>query len=111
MHDGRGERRRQLLDERRGATLMLPESEVPPCAMETHAAWPLVAELPVKLEANIPLRGFRMRDLLALGSGQTIASQWPITEDVPLKIGKVQLCWCEFEMVDDKIALRMTRLN
>ena len=79
--------------------------------MEQHAAWPMLSMLPVKLEAMIPLRGFRVRDLLALASGQTLESQWPVAEDVPLKVGKVQLCWGEFEVVDQKIALRMTRLD
>ncbi len=82
-----------------------------PAGLEAHAAWPMVSVLPVKLESNIPLREFRVRNLLALAPGQTIESDWPVTEDVPLKIGKVKLFWCEFEVVDQKIALRMTRLN
>jgi flagellar motor switch protein FliM len=79
--------------------------------MEAHAAWPMISTLPVRLAASIPLRGFRVCDLLSLASGQTIESQWPVAEDVPLKVGKVQLCWGEFEVVDQKIALRMTRLD
>ena len=86
-------------------------TETVPFEIESHAAWPMVATLPVKLDACIPLRGFKVRNLLALAGGQTIGSEWPIAEDIPLKIGKVQLCWCEFEVVDQKIALRMTRLS
>ncbi len=78
--------------------------------MEDHAAWPMLSNLAVKLEANIPLRGLRVRDLLALEAGQTIESAWAVTEDVPLKVGQVQLCWCEFEVVDRKMSLRLTRL-
>lgn len=78
--------------------------------MEDHVAWPIISTLPVKLGANVPVRGFRLRDLLALQNGQTIESEWPVTEDVPLKFGQVQLCWCEFEVVDQRMALRMTRL-
>ncbi len=78
--------------------------------MEEHVAWPMISTLAVKLEANIPVRGFHVRDLLALKSGQTIESAWPVTEDVPLKVGQVQLCWCEFEVVNQRMALRMTRL-
>jgi flagellar motor switch protein FliN/FliY len=81
-----------------------------PREMEDHVAWPMISALAVKLEANIPLRGFHVRDLLALQSEQTIESAWPVTEDVPLKVGQVQLCWCEFEVVDQRMALRMTRL-
>ena len=78
--------------------------------MEDHAAWPLIATLAVKLEAKIPLRGLHVRDLLTLESGQTIESAWPVTEDVPLKVGQVQLCWCEFEVVERRMSLRLTRL-
>jgi flagellar motor switch protein FliN len=81
-----------------------------PQEIEDHAAWPMISTLAVKLEANIPVRGFHVRDLLALKSGQTIESAWPVTEDAPLKVGQVQLCWCEFEVVDQRMALRLTRL-
>jgi len=83
---------------------------VPAQDMEEHAAWPLISNLAVKLEANIPLRGLHVRDLLVLATGQTIESTWSVTEDVPLKVGQVQLCWCEFEVVDGKMSLRLTRL-
>jgi flagellar motor switch protein FliN/FliY len=81
-----------------------------PQDMEDHAAWPMISALAVKLEANIPIRGFHVRDLLALQRGQTIESAWSVTEDAPLKVGHVQLCWCEFEVVDQRMALRLTRL-
>jgi flagellar motor switch protein FliM len=66
--------------------------------------------MPVMLEAKIPLSRFTVRDLLALEVGKTIQSDWATTEDVPLRIGHLQLCWAEFEVVEDRIALRMTRL-
>ncbi len=83
---------------------------MPSAGLEDHVAWPMISNLAVKLEANIPLRGLHVRDLLGLESGQTIESAWAVTEDVPLKVGQVQLCWCEFEVVDRKMSLRLTRL-
>jgi flagellar motor switch/type III secretory pathway protein FliN len=50
-------------------------------------------------------------DLLALESGQTILSNWIATEEVPLKVGERQLSWGEFEVVDETMALRLTRLT
>ena len=41
-----------------------------------------------------------MRDLLALKAGQVFESLSPATEDVPVKIGQVQLGWSEFEVLD-----------
>jgi len=79
-------------------------------AMESHPAWPMISRLPVMLGVNIPLTGFRVCDLLALEPGQTILSKWVATEEVPLKVGTLQLSWGEFEVVDDVMALRLTRL-
>ena len=78
--------------------------------MERHAAWPMISRMPVTLAAGIPLRRFKVRDLLALVSGQVVESAWPATEDVPLKVGEVQLSWSEFEVVEQRMALRLTRL-
>jgi len=70
----------------------------------------LAARLPVEVDVAIPLRGFRVRNLLALDTGTVVASQWIQGEDVPLGSGDVQLAWSEFEVVDTKLAVRLTRL-
>lgn len=66
--------------------------------------------LPVELEVAIPLRGFRVRNLLALESGALVESQWTHGEDVPLVSGDVQLAWSEFDVVETQMAVRLTRL-
>jgi flagellar motor switch protein FliN/FliY len=78
--------------------------------MEAHPAWPMISRLPTTLAVSIPLSGFRVCDLLALRSGQTVASVWAATEDVPLRVGQLQICWGEFEVVEQQMALRLTRL-
>ena len=78
--------------------------------IEEHPAWPVLSRLPVIIVAEIPLSRFRVRDLLALAEGQVFESSSPDTEDVPLKVGDVQLGWTEFEVVEQRIALRLTRL-
>jgi flagellar motor switch protein FliM len=79
-------------------------------AMEAHPAWPMISRLPVILEVKIPLSGFKVSDLLNLRCGQTIESAWAATEEVPLKAGALQLSWGEFEVVGERMALRLTRL-
>jgi flagellar motor switch protein FliN/FliY len=79
-------------------------------SMEAHPAWPMISRMPAKLTVSIPLKRFKVKDLLNLASGQTIESAWPETEDVPLKTGELQLCWGEFEVVERNMALRLTRL-
>jgi flagellar motor switch protein FliN/FliY len=56
------------------------------------------------------LSGFKVCNLLDLRCGQTITSAWAATEDVPLKVGTLQICWGEFEVVEQRMALRLTRL-
>jgi flagellar motor switch protein FliN/FliY len=69
-----------------------------------------VARLPVELDVVVPVREFRVRNLLALAAGHVIESQWRNGEDVPLQAGNVQLAWSEFEVVDTQLAVRVTRL-
>lgn len=86
------------------------EAVVATDAIESHPAWPMISRLPVILEVKIPLSGFKVSDLLNLRCGQTIESAWAATEEVPLKAGALQLSWGEFEVVGERMALRLTRL-
>jgi flagellar motor switch protein FliN/FliY len=69
-----------------------------------------VSRLPVELDVAIPVREFRVRNLLALEPGQLIETQWGHGEDMPLAAGEVQLAWSEFEVIDLQLAVRVTRL-
>jgi flagellar motor switch protein FliN/FliY len=69
-----------------------------------------LARLPVELDVAVPVREFRVRDLLALEPGQVIETQWGQGNDMPLASGDVQLAWSEFEVVDSQLAVRVTRM-
>jgi len=69
-----------------------------------------MARLPVELEVAIPVREFRVRNLLTLEPGQLIETQWEQGDDLPLTGGGVQLAWSEFEVVEQQLAVRVTRL-
>jgi hypothetical protein len=86
------------------------EGSIGMATIEEHPEWPLLARLPMRLSAAIPLPGFRVRNLLGLKLGQVIPSAWPSVGDVPLKVGSVQLSWSEFEVVEQTMAIRLTRL-
>lgn len=85
-------------------------SGMPASSMEGHPAWPMISRMPAMLAVSVPLSRFKVCDLLNLACGQTIESDWAETEDVPLKAGALQLCWGEFEVVEQNMALRLTRL-
>ena len=78
--------------------------------IERHAEWPLLSRLPMRMTAAIPLPRFKVKDLLGLAAGQLVQSSWASTADVPLRVGAVQLSWSEFEVVDKRMAVRLTRL-
>jgi flagellar motor switch/type III secretory pathway protein FliN len=69
-----------------------------------------IAGLPVQLDVRIPLPDFRVADLLSLATGSVVISDWATSEDIPLCCGAVHLVWTEFEVVDNTLAVRVTRL-
>ena len=69
-----------------------------------------IPQLPVGLDVAIPVREFRVRQLLALSPGQVVETQWSQGDDLPLAAGDVQLAWSEFEVVENRLAVRVTRL-
>ena len=95
------------------ATIMhepLPASVSLMATIEEHPEWPLLSRIPMRLIAGIPIPNFRVKDLVGLKPGQLVGSSWLSTDDVPLKIGSVQLSWSEFEVVEQQMAIRLTRL-
>jgi flagellar motor switch/type III secretory pathway protein FliN len=69
-----------------------------------------IARLPVELDVSIPLHNFRVRDLLALEPERLVESEWSSGVDMPLAAGAVQLAWCEFEVIETQLVVRLTRL-
>jgi flagellar motor switch protein FliN len=70
----------------------------------------VVARLPIEIDVCVPVRNFRARNLLALEEGQVIVSLWRQGDDLPLGARGSQLAWSEFEVIDQKLAVRITRL-
>ena len=70
-----------------------------------------VAALPVEVDVSVPVREFRVRNLLSLEPGQVIESQWNNGDDMPLHARDIQLAWTEFEVLDTELAVRITRLS
>lgn len=79
--------------------------------IEEHRAWEILAQMRITLRVGVSLHRFTVRNLLALAEGQVFETLAPDTEDVPVKIGQVQMGWSEFEVVEQRMALRLTRLD
>jgi len=88
----------------------LVPSASPPEAEDRIKAGSPVARLPVEVDVVIPVRAFRVRNLLAIAPGDILESRWPQGEDLPLAAGNVRLAWSEFEVIDMQLAVRVTRM-
>ena len=78
--------------------------------IEHHAQWPLLSRIPMCLTAGIKLPRFKVRDLLALKVASVVETPSTSGSDVPLHCGLVQLGWAEFEVVEQRLSVRITRL-
>uniref|UniRef100_A0A7V5CTE0 FliM/FliN family flagellar motor switch protein n=1 Tax=Acidobacterium capsulatum TaxID=33075 RepID=A0A7V5CTE0_9BACT len=98
--------------------LLAPVQEEAAIAADTETASLLlrrtveerVTQAPLRLEIRLPIRGLRVKDILALRKGAIFETQWPADEDIPGDCGGQQLVWTEFEVIDKKLAVRVTRL-
>jgi flagellar motor switch/type III secretory pathway protein FliN len=69
-----------------------------------------ISRVPVEIDVSVPIRRFRVRNLLALARGSIIESQWHQGHDMPLAARGAQLAWAEFEVIDQRLGVRITRL-
>jgi flagellar motor switch protein FliN len=72
--------------------------------------WLRVELLPCTLTVEISMPGFTVADLVHLERGRLIASRWTVGQDVPLRISGELIAWCEFEVVQNRLAVRLTEL-
>ncbi len=80
-------------------------------AIDSTTLRPPVARMPVEVDVAVPVPEFRVRHLLTLEPGQVLETQWGQSDDLPLAAGDVQLAWSEFEVLDSRLAVRVTRLG
>ncbi len=78
--------------------------------VEQHPQWPLLSRLPMPLVVAVEVPSFKVHHLLTLAVGQVIATASPVSEDLPIQIAEVHLGWGEFEVIEHRMAIRLTRL-
>jgi flagellar motor switch/type III secretory pathway protein FliN len=54
---------------------------------------------------------FTIGDLLKLSKGAIVESGCHHTSDVPLRVNQVLIGWTEFEVVGERLAVRITELS
>jgi len=82
--------------------------EVPPGIPEE--LWEEAGWLPCVLSIDLTLGTFTVRDLLRLEPGAVLESKNANGADVPVIVNSRLVGWAEFEVVGQRLAVRMTEL-
>lgn len=74
------------------------------------ARWKKVEGLPCNVSVAVRVPGFTVKDLLALRVQSVIRSELPITASPPLRVNGETIGWCDFEVLGNQLAVRLTGL-
>ena len=91
------------------AASSLPSKSAPEADL-AEARWRPVLGQPCQLTVELPMPNFRVSDLLQLRVGSVIGTHWHASRDVPLRINGTLIGWSEFEVVGNRLAVRVTEL-
>lgn len=72
--------------------------------------WAAFQLLSCRLSLEIPVPGFTVGALLRLGASEVIDTRWLQGTDVPLRVNGKFIGWAEFEVIDDRLAARLTQI-
>ena len=64
--------------------------------------------LPCTLTLEVPVVHFTIADLLGLREGSIVETGCHHTSDLPLRVNQLLIGWTEFEVIDDRLAVRIT---
>jgi flagellar motor switch/type III secretory pathway protein FliN len=84
---------------------------LPVMSEASREVWRVAQSLPCVLTLEVPVPKFTVGDLLRLGKGSVISTQWNQGTDVPLRTNGELIGWAEFEVVGERLAARLTELE
>ena len=77
---------------------------------EERGRWADAEFLPCSLSAEIDMAHFTVRDLFLLEVDSVLNAGWVQTVDVPLKANQQLIGWVEFEVIGERLAVRLTEI-
>jgi flagellar motor switch/type III secretory pathway protein FliN len=94
-----------MMDEKpvQGPQLVEKPPELDPCE--------LLPWLPCTLALDLPVVKFTVADLLSLANGSTVETAFHQSSDLPLRVNGQLVGWTEFEVVGERLAVRLTDLS
>jgi flagellar motor switch protein FliN/FliY len=72
--------------------------------------WPEVLELPCQLCVALDVPHFTIRDLLSLRVNSVVDTQRGEGAHVPVLANGVMVGWAEFDVIEDRLAVRLTEM-
>lgn len=78
--------------------------------MAGNVPWEDLLLLPCEVSVEVPIPGFTVGDCLRLEPGSTIQTKWNQGVSLPIRANGRLLGWTEFEVVGEKLAVRLTEL-
>jgi len=70
----------------------------------------VVPWLPCTVSVDIPLSRFTIADLTRIGKGSVVTTPCPHLSEIPLYVNGQLIGWTEFEVIDERLAVRITEL-
>lgn len=86
-----------------GPQLVEKSQETDPCE---SLPW-----LPCTLALDLPVVKFTVGDLLSLTKGSIVETAYHQSSDLPLRVNGQLVGWTEFEVVGERLAVRLTDLS
>ncbi len=72
--------------------------------------WPEALDLTCRLRVALEVPHFTIRNLLALETGSLIDTRRREGAHVPVLVNGVMVGWAEFDVIEDRLAVRMTEM-
>lgn len=79
-------------------------------AVDKTAQWHQVMGLPCRISVEVRVSSFAVKDLLRLAPQAIVSSQSLTTANLPVKVNGVPIGWCEFEVLGNRVAVRLTEI-
>jgi flagellar motor switch protein FliN len=92
------------------ATAAIPAETLNRSKPESSERWTDAEFLPCQISVEIEVPRFTVRNLFGLEINSIIDTHWGQGSDVPLKANAHVIGWAEFEVIEDRLAVRLTEL-
>ena len=66
--------------------------------------------LPCQLSLEVPVVKFTVGDLLRLGKESIVETAFHSSSDIPLRANGLLIAWTEFEVIGNRLAVRITEM-